>query len=262
MSYEFIKVEKEDHLTILTVNRPEVLNCISAPTSVEMDQALNDFEQDPEAWLLILTGAGEKAFSAGMDLKWFSEYGVEEYRRMTAPLKGLGGITQRLDCNKPMIAAVNGLAFGGGFEMALSCDIILAAEHATFALPEPKVGIMAGAGGAVRLPRRIPYYAAMSILLTGRRITAAEAASLGLVAEVVPGDQLMAAARRWAAMVLECAPLAIRASKEVASQSLDLPLSQALTTVFPAQKTLFQSQDAVEGPKAFAAKRKPQWKGR
>lgn len=262
MDYELIKVAKEDHLTILTVNRPEVLNSISAPTSVEMDQALNEFQEDPEAWLLILTGAGDKAFSAGMDLKWFAEHGVEEYRRVMAPLQGLGGITQRVDCYKPLIAAVNGLAFGGGFEMAMSCDIIIAAENATFALPEPRVGIMAGAGGAVRLPRRIPYYAAMSILLTGRRVSAAEAAGLGLVAEVVPQAQLMEAARRWADQILECAPLAIRASKEVAVKSMEMPLPEALTTVFPCQKELFASQDAVEGPKAFAAKRKPQWKGR
>lgn len=262
MSYEFIKVEKEDHLTILTINRPEVMNCISAPTSQEMNQALNEFQDDPEAWLCIITGAGEKAFSAGMDLKWFAKNGREKYQEVMKPLKGLGGITQRLDCYKPIIAAVNGFAFGGGFEIALSCDIIIAAEGASFALPEPKVGIMAAAGGVIRLPRRIPYYAAMNIIMTGRRVSAAEAASLGLVAEVVPAEELMDTARRWAAQILECAPLAIRASKEAAMKALDMPMSEALSEIFPGQKVLWASEDAVEGPKAFSEKRKPQWQGK
>ncbi len=262
MSYEFIKVEKEEHLTILTINRPEVMNCISAPTSAEMNQALDEFQEDPDAWLLILTGAGEKAFSAGMDLKWFAQNGREKYMEIMKPLKGLGGICQRVDCYKPMIAAVNGFAFGGGFEMAMACDIILAADTASFALPEPKVGIMAGAGGVIRLPRRIPYWAAMNIIMTGRRVSAAEAQGLGLVAEVVPAAELMEAAKRWAAQILECAPLAIRASKEAALKALDMPMTEALFEVFPGQKVLWASEDAVEGPKAFSEKRKPQWKGK
>jgi len=261
MSYEFIKVEKEGHLTILTINRPEVLNAITPATSMELDQALNEFQEDPQAWVCILTGAGEKAFSAGMDLGWFAQHGKDEYFEVMAPLQGLGGITERLECFKPIIAAVNGFALGGGFEMVLACDIIIAAENASFALPEPKVGIMASAGGAVRLPQRVPYHAAMSILLTGRFINPAEAKDLGLVAEVVPQAELMATAKRWAAQILECAPLAIQASKEVAIKSREMPLRRALVEEFPGQKVMWEAADTEEGPKAFAEKRKPQWKG-
>jgi len=263
MSYEFIRVEKKGHLTIITMNRPEVMNALHPPTSKELDDAFNAFDADPDAWVAILTGAGDKAFSAGNDLKWQAQHGGEALHKAMQELKGgLGGITFRFDLFKPVIAAVNGLALGGGFECALACDIIIAAEHASFGLPEPTVGMIAGAGGVHRLPRAIPFHQAMGMLLTARRISAQEALQMGLVNQVVPLDQLMPTAEAWAEKILACSPLAIRATKEAALKGLALPLEQAARTRFPGQVTLYQSEDFVEGPKAFAEKRKPQWKGR
>jgi len=263
MSYEFIKVEKRGHLTIVTINRPTVLNALHPLACGELDQAFNDFSSDPEAWVAIMTGAGDRAFCTGNDLKWQAEHGAETMRKMRNALKGgVGGVTRRYDCFKPMIAAVNGLALGGGFEIALACDIIVAAENAAFGLPEPRFGLMARAGGAVRLPRQIPYHLAMGLILTGRRISAQEAYRLGIVNEVVSLAQLMPAAERWAAEILECAPLAVRAAKESVLLGLNLPLEEAIPKVFSGIATMHESEDYIEGPRAFAEKRKPQWKGR
>ena len=263
MDYEFIKVEKKEHLSIITINRPEVMNAIHPPASQEMDNAFNDFAGDPEAWIAILTGAGNKAFSAGNDLKWQAQHGASALREGMKTLKGgFGGITFRFDLFKPVIAAVNGLALGGGFECALACDIIIAAENASFGLPEPTVGMIAGAGGVHYLPRAIPYHQAMGMMLTARRISAVEALQMGLVNQVVPPEQLMLTAETWAEKILACSPLAIRASKEATLKGLALPIEQAAKTMFPGQTALYQSEDFVEGPKAFAEKRKPKWKGR
>ena len=163
---------------------------------------------------------------------------------------------------KPLIAAVNGVALGGGLELALACDIIIAAEHATLGLPEPRVGLMAAAGGVHRLPRFIPQKIAMGMMLTGRRITAAEAHGYGLVNEVVPAKDLMATAMRWAAEIAECSPLSVQATKQAALDGLAKPLREAMAESYPAVQKLFASEDVVEGPMAFAQKRKPQWKGR
>jgi enoyl-CoA hydratase/carnithine racemase len=263
MNCEFICVEKKGHITIVTINRPEVMNALHPPASKEMDDAFNDFAADPDAWVAILTGAGDKAFSAGNDLKWQAQHGGEALHNAMQGLKGgLGGITLRFDLFKPIIAAVNGLALGGGFECALACDIIVASENASFGLPEPTVGMIAGAGGVHYLPRAIPYHLAMGMMMTARRITAQEALQMGLVNQVVPLEQLMSTAESWAERILACSPLAIRASKEAALKGLAMPLEQAAKTRFPAQVALYQSEDFVEGPKAFAEKRKPQWKGR
>jgi len=161
MNYEFIKVEKKGHVTKVTINRPEVMNSISPLVSVEMHHAFNDFDADPEQWICVITGAGEKAFSVGNDLKFQAVSGSDKIREIMKGVKGgFAGLTSRFDCYKPFIAAVNGLALGGGFEIALACDIIIASENASFGLPEPRVGLIPGAGGAHRLPRQIPYHLA------------------------------------------------------------------------------------------------------
>jgi len=263
MSFEFIKVEKKDHLTILTMNRPESLNAISPPTSVEMDQVLNAFDADPDAWVCIITGAGDRAFSAGNDLKFQAQHGSAAVKQGMENVKGgFGGITSRFDCFKPIIAAVNGFALGGGFEIALACDIIIAAETASFGLPEPRVGLMPGAGGVHRLPRQIPYHLAMGMILTSKRLTAREAQKYGLINEVTSLEELLPTAEKYAAEIMKGAPLSVRASKEASLKGYNMPLEEALSTVFPGMEAMYKSEDYIEGPKAFAEKRPPQWKGR
>ena len=263
MAYEFITLEQKDHLTILTINRPERMNALHPPANLEMQDALNAFADDPEQWVAIITGAGEKAFSAGNDLKYQAEHGGKAIRASRGKLKyGFGGIANRFDCFKPIIAAVNGFALGGGFEIALACDIIIASEKATFGLPEPRVGLMAGAGGVHRLPRHVPYHIGMGMILASKRIDANEAYRLGLVNEVVAPDKLMETAEHWANEILQGAPMSIRASKEATLMGSGLTLDQAMTASFPTALAMMQSEDFVEGPKAFAEKRKPDWKGR
>ena len=263
MSYENISVDKQEQLTTITINRPDAMNSINPPTSQELDQALNEFRDDPNAWVCILTGAGEKAFSAGNDLKYQAQHGQEETRKGFAQCSGgFGGLTARFDTFKPIIAAVNGMALGGGFEMAMSCDIILASEQASFGLPEPRVGLIPGAGGVHMLPRQIPYHLAMGMIMTSKRISAQEAAQYGLVNEVASHEQLLSSAQSWAEEILKAAPLSIRACKEATLKGYNLPLDQAMSTQFPEEEKMRNSEDIVEGPKAFAEKRQPQWKGR
>ncbi len=260
MAFEHITVEQKDHVTIVTMNRPEVMNAISPVTSGEMAEAINAFDGDPNAWICIVTGAGDRAFSAGNDLKAQAAGGGPGSG--TAPKGGFGGITSRFDCYKPFIAAVNGLALGGGFEIALACDIIIAAEGATFGLPEPRVGLMAGAGGVHRLPRQIPYHLAMNMIMTSKRITAQEAMQYGIVAEIVKLEDLMATAMSYADEIMKGAPLSIRASKESAVEGIRLPLDEAMAKTYPGNMAMYQSEDMREGPRAFVEKRPPNWKGK
>ena len=258
MEFKFIKYEKREHLAYITLNRPEVMNALHPPCHVEMEQVWDDFMADKDMWVAILTGAGERAFSAGNDLKWTAEHRGE---RPPMSKGGFAGITARFDITKPIIAAVNGFALGGGCEIALACDIIVAADHARFGLPEPRVGLMAGAGGVHRLPRHIPLKIAMGMILTGKHVTAPEAHRWGLVNEVVPLKDLIATAERWAGEIMECSPVSIQASKEAAMGGLGMSLEETTKQHFPATARLWKSKDVIEGPLAFAQKRKPQWKG-
>ncbi|MFP6715684.1 MAG: enoyl-CoA hydratase-related protein [Alphaproteobacteria bacterium] len=253
--YEFLTVEREAKLTVITINRPAVYNALHPPAHFEFDSVFNDFAADPKQWVAIITGAGDKAFSAGNDLKYQAAGGSRE-----RPASGFGGLTQRFDLEKPVIAAVNGYAMGGGFEIALACDLIIASDNAVFALPEPRVGLAALAGGLHRLPRMIPQKQALGMILTGRRVTAKEGKELGFVNEVTTQAGLMATSKQWAEMILECSPMSLRASKQAVYRGLDKPLlKDAIDSVYPAVQSLYDSADFVEGPKAFAEKRAPNW---
>lgn len=256
--YEFAKVTVEDHLLIVEINRPERMNAVHSPANKELGEIFDEFAANPDLWIAIITGAGDRAFCAGNDLRYQAEGGD-----MFQVPSGFGGLTNRYDLDKPVIAAVNGVAMGGGFEIALACDLILAADSARFALPEPKVGLAALAGGLHRLPRQIGLKRAMGMILTGRHVMAEEGRELGFVNEVVPQAELMNTARRWAGLIAECSPMSIRASKQVAMGGLDIAsLEDAFNTKFPAVRDLFKSADFIEGPRAFAEKRKPNWTGK
>lgn len=260
----FCTVEREGALTIVTINRPEAMNALHPACNAELAEVFDDFAADPQQWVAILTGAGDRAFSSGNDLK-YTAAAFARGEGLPVPVSGWAGLTSRFDLNKPVIAAVNGLAMGGGFEIALACDLIVAAETASFALPEPKVGLAALGGGLLRLPRLIGEKRAMDLILTGRKVTAQEGLALGFVNQVTESDQLLAEARRLAAQIMSNSPMSIRASKEVVRKGLDeasLAAAYEKQVGYPAVRALFKSADFIEGPAAFAQKRAPQWKGR
>ena len=258
--FEFCRVEREGRLTIVTMNRPDVMNALHPPANFELAKIFDQFAQDPDQWVGIITGAGERAFSAGNDLKYQAAGNP-----ITVPPTGFAGLTSRFDLNKPVIAAVNGLAMGGGFEIALACDLIVAAETALFALPEPRVGLAALAGGLHRLPREIGLKNALGMILTGRRVTATEGQTLGFVNEVAKPGESLTTAKKLAGQILECSPMSIRASKEAVYRGLAESSLQAAIenqSKYEAIRTMFRSEDLIEGPMSFAQKRPPQWKGR
>lgn len=245
-------------MLVITLDRPEVLNALHAPAHNECAAVFEAFAADDELRVAIVTGSGGRAFCAGNDLKASFERGQVEL-----PASGFAGLTSRIGLAKPVIAAVNGLALGGGFETALACDIIVAGSHARFGLPEPRVGMAALGGGLLRLPRAIGMKRAMTMILTARQVTAQQGAELGFVSEVVePGTEL-AAARVMATEIAACGPAAIRAAKEVAMRGADMPLDIALREQggWPAVIAMRSSPDYREGPRAFAEKRSPRWAG-
>jgi enoyl-CoA hydratase/carnithine racemase len=256
---EFCKVERDGRILTVTIARPEVYNALHPPANFELEKVFDEFAADPELWVAIVTGEGDRAFCAGNDLKFQA---ASDGKLALAP-KGFAGLTARYDLVKPVIAAVNGVAMGGGFEIALACDLIIASENAVFALPEPRVGLAALAGGMHRLPRQIGLKHAMGMLLTGRRVSAREGFELGFVNEVVKPAELKAAARRWAGEILECAPLSVRASKQCAMEGLGAgSIEAAMAGRYDQLGAMLRSEDFVEGPRSFAQKRKPNWKGR
>ncbi len=259
IGFRHAEVKIDGAIATVIIDRPERMNAIHPAAHHELSEIFDRLPEGKQVRAVIVTGRGDKAFCAGYDLKDYLDSGVMEI----APT-GFGGLTGRIDYPLPLIAAVNGIAFGGGFELALACDFIIAGQSARFALPEPKVGWAALAGGVQRLPRAIGIKRAMDIILTGRTVDADEGLSLGLVSEVVHDAELQAAARRWAEQIVACAPLAIRCSKQVAYRSFDLPDLRAALDVsnYSTVAAVFDSEDAEEGKRAFAERRPPRWTGR
>jgi len=250
-----------DHVARVTIDRPASMNAIDPDTELELERTWSELERDPEVRVVVLTGAGERAFCAGADMKSASAKTGLEYWASARP-GGFGGIALRETLDVPVIARVNGVALGGGFEMVLGCDIVVASETASFGLPEPRVGRLPLDGGMTLLARQIAFRPAMGILLTGRRVPAHEALALGLVNEVVAPGELDAAVDRWVAGILACAPLSVRAIKAVARRTAHLSAREAQAQRLPALVAALESADSDEGVAAFREKRAPRWKGR
>lgn len=261
-----VRYEKRGHAAWVTLDRPDVLNAMDLAMHEELAGIWDDFEADDDLWVAVLTGAGDRAFSVGQDLKELAARDAAGTARpSTFGSRGKPGwprLTERFSLAKPVIARVNGYALGGGFELALACDLIIAAEHAVFGLPEARLGLVPGAGGVFRLTRQLPYRTAMGLLITGRRLSAPQALEYGLVNDVVSAERLDECVDAWVADVLSCAPLSVRAVKEAAQTSAALPLERAFATRYVWEERRMHSADAVEGPRAFAEKRPPRWQAR
>jgi len=261
-----VLLEKKGKIAIITINRPKAMNSLDGETLDGLNNAWIDFRDDPDLWVAIITGAGDKAFCAGGDLKnlrrYYSSMTPIERREKAEKGPGVGGITRNLDIWKPIIAAINGHCLAGGLEIALACDIRIAAETATFGLTEVSRGIIPGAGGTQRLPRLISLSRSLEMILCAERIDAQEALKTGLVSRVVPAKEVMAEAIRTAERICRNAPLAVRAAKEAIYRGLDLPLAEGLRLEQFLAEPIRQTEDAKEGPKAFSEKREPRFKGK
>ncbi len=249
-----------NHVATVTLDRPQALNAVDLATEAELQRIWSAIEHDRDVRVVVLTGSGERAFCTGADLKNPAVSGLEYWA--ASRVGGFGGIALRETLNVPVLARVNGFALGGGMEMVLGCDIVVACEEASFGLPEARVGRMPLDGGMTLLQRQVPFRTAMAMMLTGRRVSAREALEMGLVNEVVPRAQLDTAVQRWVDELLACAPLSQQAIKQVVRLTGTLSPAQAQAMRLPAVVAALQSEDAKEGVLAFQQKRKPQWSGR
>lgn len=256
--YEFVRVRREGHLLEITIDRPDVRNALTPEANEELDEIFDAYFTDPDLWVAVLTGAGNKAFSAGNDLAY-----TASGKTVWTPKNGFAGLTSRPGRNKPVIAAVNGYAMGGGFEIALACDLIVADTDARFALSEVRVGLVAGAGGLIRLPRVLPPALAKEMILTGRAVGAEEAARLGIVNRVAEAGSALPAARELADEILAVSPTSVRVSLEVMADTEGIPDTVDAARHRPkALEELMISEDMIEGVAAFTEKRAPQWRNR
>ncbi|MEM7469411.1 MAG: enoyl-CoA hydratase-related protein [Pseudomonadota bacterium] len=261
MAFEYINVTSADHIYTIELARPAVLNAINQQMHDELQSAFDHFAEDDDLYLAVIKGAGERAFSAGSDLKAIAKAGKPN----TYPKDGYAGLIERFDLSKPIIAAVDGVAVGGGFEVALACDILIATTRSRFGLPEPKIGAIALGGGVHRLARQIGLKKAMGLILSADIIDAEEGDRLGFITELVEPDALQATVDKWCHKILACAPLATRASKETVMRGLDessLEAAMQAQLEYPAFKKFYTSEDRHEGALAFAEKRPPNWRGR
>ena len=252
----------QDHVARITIDRPQVLNAIDRNAEEELQRIWREIENDDQVWCAVLTGGGEKAFCVGADVRAADESGQTGLQYWASPRPGgFGGIATRTTLTVPVIARVNGYALGGGFEMVLGCDIVIAANNAQFGLPEPRIGFMPLDGGMVQLPRQIGMKAAMGMLLTGRRISAAEALQLGLINEVTDMAELDQSVERWLQDILACSPLALKAIKYTVKKTAHLPVEEALGLRHTALMQALDCADREEGVRAFREKRAPDWQG-
>ena len=254
-----IDYKKEGRIATFTINRPEALNAINVAALRELHEAMVDFRDDPEVWVGIITGAGEKAFCVGADIRDMLPF-MKEHR--DAPWLVPSSIMRGLELWKPLVAAVNGMALGGGLEIALACDIRIASENVRFGTPEVTLGLMPGWGGTQRLPRVVPWCKAAEILLMGRPIDAQEAYRVGLINKVVPPGDVLATAKEWAGIICQSGPLAVRAAKEAMTRGSSMSLEDGLRLEVSLEAYLLQTADFAEGTAAFIEKRKPEFKAK
>jgi enoyl-CoA hydratase/carnithine racemase len=255
VSTQLVLTERQDGVLTITINRPAQKNAVNRDVAVAVAAALDELDSDPSLSVGVLTGAGG-TFSAGMDLKAFANG-----QTPILPGRGFGGVTQAV-VRKPLIAAVEGWALGGGFEMALGCDLIVAAEDAKFGLPEVKRGLIAGEGGVIRLPQRMPYHVALRVLLTGEPLSAVDANRYGLVSELTASGSALAGAQELARRIAGNAPLALAKVKQVLRETQGLNDAEAFARQSETAHSLLDTEDAHEGALAFAEKRAPVWRGR